>query len=172
LNELVDKYQSDIYPFEVKAVAEGYQFFTKRAFYPYVKQATLQKNKKRLSKSALETLAIIAYKQPITKAEAEFIRGVSCDYAIQKLLERKLVSITGRSDAPGRPLLYATSPFFMQYFGIKDVSDLPKLKEFEELAEDHLEMFRQQQEEQTPNGSEEAEEITQQSNGEGPQSAE
>ena len=113
LNELVDKYQSDIYPFEVKAVAEGYQFFTKRAFYPYVKQATLQKNKKRLSKSALETLAIIAYKQPITKAEAEFIRGVSCDYAIQKLLERKLVSITGRSDAPGRPLLYATSPFFM-----------------------------------------------------------
>ncbi|MEO0469693.1 MAG: SMC-Scp complex subunit ScpB [Bacteroidota bacterium] len=145
LDELVEKYQSDRYPFEVRKVAEGYQFFTKRAFYPYVKNASLNKNRKRLSRAALETLAIIAYRQPITKGEMEFIRGVNCDYAVQKLLDKKLVSIVGRAEAPGRPLLYACSPFFMEYFGIRDMNDLPKLKEFEELAEDHLEQFKQHQ---------------------------
>ncbi|MEO0899350.1 MAG: SMC-Scp complex subunit ScpB [Bacteroidota bacterium] len=145
LDQLVLKYDSPQYPFEIKAVGGGYQFLTKRDTYKFVKQAILQKNKKRLSRAALETLSIIAYRQPITKAEIEFIRGVNCDYAMQKLLERKLVSIVGRADSPGRPLLYATSPFFMQYFGIKDVTELPKLKEFEEMAEDHMELFKQHQ---------------------------
>jgi len=145
LEELVKKYEAEVYPFEIRAIAGGYQFFTKRPYHKFVKQAVLQKNQKRLSRAALETLSIVAYRQPITKAEIEFIRGVNCDYAMQKLLEKKLVSIVGRSDAPGRPLLYATSPFFMQYFGIKDITELPKLKEFEEMAEDHLDMFRQHQ---------------------------
>ncbi len=145
LDALLQKYEADRYPFEIKKVAGGYQFFTKRAFYPYVRQATLHKNQRRLSKAAMETLAIVAYRQPITKAEVEFIRGVNCDYAIQKLLEKQLLSIIGRSDAPGRPLLYGTSPFFMQYFGINDLGDLPKLKEFEEMAEDHMEEFKQHQ---------------------------
>ena len=128
---------ADRYPFEIKKVGGGYQFFTKKRFHSFVKKATLSKNQKRLTRSALETLSIIAYRQPITKAEMEFIRGVNCDYAVQKLLDKKLVSIVGRSEAPGRPLLYSTSPFFMQYFGLGDIGDLPKLKEFEELAEEH-----------------------------------
>jgi segregation and condensation protein B len=105
----------------------------------------IQKNQKRLTRTALETLSIIAYKQPITKAEMEFIRGVNCDYAVQKLLDKQLVSIIGRSEAAGRPLLYGTSPFFMEYFGLADMSDLPKLKEFEVLAEEQMEDFRQKQ---------------------------
>lgn len=145
LDALLQKYEAEQYPFEVRRVAGGYQFFTKQAYYPYVRQAVIHKNQKRLSRAALETLAIAAYRQPITKAEIEFIRGVNCDYAIQKLLDKQLLSITGRSDAPGRPLLYGTSPFFMQYFGLDDLGDLPKLKEFETLAEDHLEEFRQHQ---------------------------
>ncbi|MFK7920808.1 MAG: SMC-Scp complex subunit ScpB [Bacteroidia bacterium] len=155
LVELEKKYQSDQYPFEIRKVAEGYQFFTKRSYYAYIKRATLTKNQKRLSRSALETLAIIAYRQPITKAEMEFIRGVNCDYAVQKLLDKQLVSITGRAEAPGRPLLYATSPFFMQYFGIKDMTDMPKLKEFEELAEDHLEQFKLHQSQQQSDDADE-----------------
>ncbi|MEM7368026.1 MAG: SMC-Scp complex subunit ScpB [Bacteroidota bacterium] len=145
LDQLLEKYQAPSYPFEVRKVAEGYQFFTKPVLYPYVKLAVVAKNQKRLSRAALETLSIIAYRQPITKAEMEFIRGVNCDYAVQKLLDKQLVSILGRSDLPGRPLIYGTSPFFMEYFGMADMSDLPKLKEFEELAEDHLEEYRQHQ---------------------------
>ncbi|MEM7658455.1 MAG: SMC-Scp complex subunit ScpB [Bacteroidota bacterium] len=151
LELLLNKYQGERYPFEIRQVAEGYQFYTKERYYPYVKRATLTKNQKRLSRAALETLSIIAYRQPITKAEMEFIRGVNCDYAVQKLLDKQLVSILGRADAPGRPLLYGTSPFFMEYFGIGSMGDMPKLKEFEELAEDHLAEFRRiQQEKEGP----------------------
>ncbi len=151
LTALLSKYEDDRYPFEIKTVAGGYQFFTKRAYYPFVRQAVLHKNQRKLSRAAMETLAIVAYRQPITKAEVEFIRGVNCDYALQKLLEKQLLSIIGRSDAPGRPLLYGTSPFFMQYFGINELGELPKLKEFEDLAEDHLEEFRQHQLKDLPN---------------------
>lgn len=146
LEELLSKYSDDRYPFEIRKVANGFQFFTKKAYYPYVKNATLLRHQKRLTRAALETLAIIAYRQPVTKAELEFIRGVNCDYGVQKLLEKNLVSILGRADAVGKPLLYGTSEFFMQYFGINGVEDLPKLQEFEELMEDHLDLFKQHQE--------------------------
>lgn len=147
LDGLINKYQDIRYPFEVKEVSGGYQFYTKRAFYPFVKKAVVNKNKRRLTRSALETLSIIAYRQPITKTEVEFIRGVNCDYAIQKLLEKNLASIVGRADAPGRPLLYSTSPFFMEYFGISDMNEMPKLKEFTELEEDQMDQFRLQKQE-------------------------
>ena len=147
LISLIEKYTDDAYGFELRKVAGGYQFFTKRVHFSYVKMAGLKHNQKRLSRSAMETLSIIAYRQPITKAEMEFIRGVNCDYAVQKLLEKKLVSILGRAEAPGRPLLYGTSPFFMKYFGINELTDLPQLKEFGELEEAHLEKFRQHQSE-------------------------
>ncbi|MEL6254993.1 MAG: SMC-Scp complex subunit ScpB [Bacteroidota bacterium] len=156
LDALIEKYKDDRYPFEIRHIAEGYQFFTKKTYFPFVKKASLQKNKKRLSKAALETLSIVAYRQPITKSELEFIRGVNCDYAVQKLLEKQLLSILGRADAPGRPLLYGCSPYFMQYFGMKDMSDLPKLKEFEELEEEHLELFRQHQLEKKEESNEQA----------------
>jgi segregation and condensation protein B len=113
-------------------IAGGYQFLTKGAYHNTVGVYLKQTMKKRLSRSALETLSIIAYKQPVTKSELERIRGVNCDYAIQKLLEKELVAIQGRSDGPGRPLLYGTSDKFMDYFGLKSLDDLPKPKEFRE----------------------------------------
>jgi segregation and condensation protein B len=92
-----------------------------------------KKNKKRLSTAALETLSIIAYRQPVSKAELEHVRGVSCDYSIQKLLEKELIEITGKSDAPGKPILYGTSKLFMDYFGLKDPKDMPKLKDLQAI---------------------------------------
>lgn len=127
---LMKKYENDGFSFEIIEIAEGYQFLTKGAYHNSVGTMLKQKTKKRLSRAALETLSIIAYKQPVTKSEMEKIRGVSCDYSVQKLLEKELIAITGRSDAPGRPLLYGTSEKFMDYFGIKSIKDLPKLKDF------------------------------------------
>jgi segregation and condensation protein B len=131
IDEVLEKYKSDVFSFEIVEIANGYQFFTKGAFHGTVGSRLKLTSKKRLSKAALETLSVIAYKQPVTKSECEKIRGVSCDYTIQKLLEKELVSITGRDETPGRPLLYATSQKFMDYFGLKDISELPKPKDFQ-----------------------------------------
>lgn len=135
IDQLRQKYQDHQFSFEIVEVAGGYQFMTKGAYHQTVGQYLRRTNKKKLSKSALETLSIIAYKQPVPKSELEKIRGVSCDYAIQKLLEKELIAITGRSEGPGKPLLYGTSQKFMEYFGLKDLSDLPKPKDFEEPKE-------------------------------------
>ncbi|MEM6316894.1 MAG: SMC-Scp complex subunit ScpB [Bacteroidota bacterium] len=132
IEELKEKYQAEHFSFEFLEIANGYQFLTKPAFHNSVGTLLRQNNKRRLSKAALETLSIIAYKQPVTKSEMEKIRGVSCDYSVQKLLEKELVAITGRSDAPGRPLLYGTSEKFMDYFGLKSLEDMPKPKDFKE----------------------------------------
>jgi segregation and condensation protein B len=127
---IVEKYKSDFYPFEMKESGGGWQFLTKKEYHKTVAQLNQEKFLKRLSAAALETLAIIAYKQPITKADIESIRGVNCDYSIQKLLEKELIVITGRNEElPGKPLLYNTSRSFMDYFGINSPADLPKLKE-------------------------------------------
>ncbi len=130
LNSLKGKYQKDEFAFEIVEVAEGYHFLTKGAYHPTVGNYLKQTTKKRLSAAALETLSIIAYKQPVSKGELEKIRGVSCDYSVQKLLEKELVTILGRSEKPGRPLVYGTSEKFMDYFGIKSLNDLPKPKDF------------------------------------------
>jgi len=127
---LKEKYKLNNTAIEVAEISGGYQFLTKGAYHNTIGTFLKQSTKKKLSKVALETLAIIAYKQPITKPELESIRGVSCDYAVQKLLEKELVSIAGRSDGPGKPLLYATSEKFMNYFGLRTIDDLPKLKDF------------------------------------------
>jgi len=125
-----EKYQSEFYPFEVKESGGGWQFLTKKDFHKTIAQLNGDKFLKRLSTAAMETLAIIAYKQPITKGEIESIRGVNSDYSIQKLLEKELIVITGRSEhLPGKPLVYATSRNFMDYFGINSAEDLPKIKE-------------------------------------------
>ena len=107
----------------------AYQFLTKKEFHPVISKLHLQRSKKSLSQAALETLAIIAYKQPVTKLEVEHIRGVNCDYSIQKLLDKELISISGRANSVGKPLLYSVSGLFLDYFGINSLSDLPKLKE-------------------------------------------
>ena len=132
-----EKYAAEFYAFELKQIGGGWQFLTKKEYHKTVAQLNGDKFLKRLSTAALETLAIIAYKQPITKSEMEAIRGVNCDYAVQKLLEKDLVIISGRNeDAVGKPLIYATSKSFMDYFGINSAEDLPKISEvmMEELV--------------------------------------
>ncbi len=129
IETIKSKYQSEDFAFELFEIADGYQFLTKKDFHATVSALIQHKSKKKLSTSAMETLAIIAYKQPITKAEVEHIRGVNCDYAVQKLLEKELIEINGKSEAPGKPLIYGTSKSFMDYFGIKSVKDLPQLKD-------------------------------------------
>lgn len=125
-----EKYATEFYPFEVRQSGGGWQFLTKGDFHKTIAQLNGDKFLKRLSAAAMEALAIIAYKQPITKGEVESIRGVNCDYVIQKLLEKELVVITGRNEElPGKPLIYATSRSFMDYFGINSPEDLPKIKE-------------------------------------------
>ena len=130
LEKIKNKFADQTFAFELTEIADGYQFLTKPAYHAPVSAYLRQTTKRRLSQAAIETLAIIAYRQPVSKTELEHIRGVSCDYTLQKLLEKELVLISGRSEGPGRPLLYATSPKFMHYFGLKNLADLPKPKEF------------------------------------------
>ena len=130
IRSLQEKYSDEQFSFEIQEIAEGYQFLSKPAYHHTIGTFLKQQTKRRLSRSALETLSIVAYKQPVTKSELEKIRGVSCDYAIQKLLDKELVSIIGRSEGPGRPLLYGTSDKFMDYFGLKSLRDLPTPKDF------------------------------------------
>jgi segregation and condensation protein B len=133
-----EKYDAEFYAFELKQSGGGWQFLTKKEYHKTLAQLNGEKFLKRLSVAALETLAIIAYKQPITKSEIESIRGVNCDYAVQKLLEKDLVVITGRNeDAVGKPLVYGTSKSFMDYFGLNSTADLPKISEvlMEELVQ-------------------------------------
>lgn len=125
-----EKYDTAHYPFGLVSSGGGYQFLTKASYHQTIMQLNGDKYIKKLSAAAMETLSIIAYKQPVTKAEIEFIRGVSADYSIQKLLEKELIIIAGRNeDAIGKPLIYATSKHFMDYLGINSPDQLPKLKE-------------------------------------------
>jgi segregation and condensation protein B len=131
IDNIKTKYGSEDFAFELQEIAEGYQFMTKGAFHPIIKAYLNQMNQKRLSRTALETLAIIAYKQPVSKPDIERIRGVNCDHTIQKLLEKELISISGRGDGAGKPILYITSEKFMNYFGLKSIDQLPTIKEFD-----------------------------------------
>ena len=130
LDAIVEKYSSDFYPFEVKQIGGGFQFLSKKSFYPTLAKLNGDKFMKRLSTASLETLAIIAYKQPITKGEIEHIRGVNSDYSVQKLLEKELIVISGRmEEMVGKPLMYNTSKSFMNYLGLNSLDELPKLNE-------------------------------------------
>ena len=128
--QIQEKYSDDQFSFEIIKVGGGYQFYSKPAYKASISILLKQQAKRRLSNSALETLSIIAYKQPITKTEIEKIRGVNCDYTVQKLLEKELIEIRGKADSVGRPLIYGTSKNFMEYFGINDLRDLPVPKDF------------------------------------------
>jgi segregation and condensation protein B len=130
LDAVREKYDAAYYPFQLREIGGGYQFLTKKAFHKTVLQLNGDKHIKKLSSAAMETLSIIAYKQPITKSEIEYIRGVSADYSIQKLLEKELIVISGRNEEMiGKPLTYVTSKSFMDYLGINSPADLPKLKD-------------------------------------------
>jgi segregation and condensation protein B len=131
IDGIVEKYLKDEYVTQLMPIAGGYQFLTKPIYHKVIGDYLRQTEKKRLSRSAMETLSIVAYKQPLTKTMVESIRGVNCDYALQKLLEKELVEIKGREDGPGRPLLYGTTIKFLDHFGIKDMKELPNLKDLE-----------------------------------------
>ncbi|HSL04452.1 MAG TPA: SMC-Scp complex subunit ScpB, partial [Nitrospiraceae bacterium] len=116
-------------------VAGGYRLVTKQEYGPWLKRMDKAKAAQKLSRSALESLAIIAYKQPLVRAEIEEIRGVETSGVLRTLCERKLVRIVGRKDVPGRPIMYGTTKFFLEHFGLQDLSQLPPLREFKELGE-------------------------------------
>ena len=136
VESLNDNYEEENRAFKIKHIAEGYIFATKEEYANYIGYLTSEKSKRRLSQAALETLAIIAYKQPITKPELESIRGVNCDYMLSTLLDKKLINISGRSDTVGRPLLYKTTSEFLKYFALNNLNDLPKPREIEEIMQD------------------------------------
>lgn len=130
VNAIKEKYDSEFYSFGLFEIGGGWQFLTKKEYHKTIAQLNGDKFLKKLSAASIETLSIVAYKQPVTKSEIEQIRGVNCDYAIQKLLEKELVVIAGRKEeAVGKPLIYCTSKSFMDYFGINSSEDLPKIKE-------------------------------------------
>lgn len=116
-------------------VAGGYRLVTKQEYAPWIKRLDKAKSATKLSRSALESLAIIAYKQPLVRSEIEEIRGVETSGVVRTLLERKLVRIVGRKEVPGRPIMYGTTKFFLEHFGLNDLSQLPPLREFKELGE-------------------------------------
>ena len=135
-NEALEKIGS---PFEMVEQAGGYRFRTKSLYYPWVRQLFPEMNARRLSQAALETLAVVAYQQPITRAAIENVRGVSCDAPLRSLLEKKFIALGPRAETVGNPYTYVTTPEFMKYFGINRIpEDLPRLREFEELISSGL----------------------------------
>lgn len=149
--------QKERHPFEVVEIGGGYQFRTITYYHPWVRQIFKEKAAKKLSIQALESLAIIAYKQPVSKADIEAIRGVVSDGAMKTLLEKRLVTITGRSEKPGRPLLYGTTQVFLKYFGLNRLDELPRIEEFEAMAREKMEELSV--EELSAPGSQEEEEA-------------
>jgi segregation and condensation protein B len=131
ISELTQQYTAANRGIQIVAIAGGYQMVTNPDYAEWVKKLTTKPSSNRLSRRTLETLAIIAYKQPITKVEIDTMRGVNSDGAVKTLLERKLIKIIGRKDVPGRPLLYSTTNEFLRYLGVKSLKDLPTIKDFQ-----------------------------------------
>ncbi|HTR44977.1 MAG TPA: SMC-Scp complex subunit ScpB [Thermodesulfovibrionales bacterium] len=130
MDDLMNDYRNREGGILITEIANGYQMVTNTRYAPWIKKFRGSQASAKLSMPALETLAIIAYKQPLIKAEVEQIRGVSSDGVIKTLLERRLIRIMGRKEAPGKPLLYGTTKEFLQHFGLKDLTELPTLKDF------------------------------------------
>ena len=133
---LNNKYKENESSFRILRIANGYLYATSEEFAKFVGYLSSERAKRRLSQAALESLSIIAYKQPITKPALESIRGVNSDYILSTLLEKNLITIKGRADSVGRPLLYGTTDEFLKYFGLNNLSDLPKPRELEEIMQD------------------------------------
>jgi segregation and condensation protein B len=131
--ELGNEYDEQGRAFEIWEVAGGYQIRTRPSFAPYLRQL-LKERPARLSRAALETLSVIAYKQPVTRAEVELVRGVDVGAVLRSLVDRKLIRIAGHREVPGRPMLYATSRRFLEVFGLSKLDDLPTLREIEDLV--------------------------------------
>lgn len=136
VDELNEEYAADDRALEIHEWGGGYRMATRSSLSPFVKTLFVGEQETSLSRSLMETLAVIAYRQPVTRPEVDFIRGVNSDYGIRKLLEMGLVDVKGRADSLGRPLLYETTPLFLEQFGLQTLDDLPTLREVEELLDD------------------------------------
>jgi segregation and condensation protein B len=133
IQDLKSEYESTNRGMRIAEIANGYQMVTATNFAPFLKKLYKARHVERLSKPALETLAIIAYKQPLTKREIESLRNVNVDGVVKNLLEKDLIRVSGRKKAPGRPLVFATTRQFLEYFGLKSLEELPKMEDFSKL---------------------------------------
>jgi len=133
LGELAEELGSQEVPYTLREIAGGYQLTTKPEFAPFIRNLLQIKKKNRLSRAALETLSIVAYKQPCTRVQVEEIRGVSVSHAFEVLLEKGLIKVSGIAEAPGRPKLYRTTDAFLVHFGIKSLKELPSIDELREI---------------------------------------
>ena len=131
--DLKEDYDNSNRGFQMVEVANGFRIYTRSEFAPWIRKFYTTQISSRLTNSALETLAIIAYKQPTTRAEIEEIRGVNSDSVIRTLLERNLIKIAGRKQAPGKPMIYETTSEFLIHFGLRDLSELPSIDELEKM---------------------------------------
>lgn len=136
ITQLNRRYDENGLSFRIKRVGGGYTFATQPRYYPWLSIFQHENAYRRLSQSAIESLAIVAYRQPITKPEVDQIRGVDSGYILRQLLEKKLIRVAGRSDSPGKPLLYKTTEHFLKHFGINSVDELPKPREIDEILTD------------------------------------
>lgn len=133
VKELNDEYRAAGRPYRIMAIAGGFQFATYKEYADWLGKLRREQGRRKLSQSGVESLAIIAYKQPISKGELESIRGVNCDYVLKTLLEKELITVTGRAETVGRPLLYGTTRDFLKHFGLNEITDLPRPREIEEI---------------------------------------
>ena len=136
IGRLNEAYEESDRTFRIEAWAEGYRMATVSSVAPFLKSYFTHEQEQRLSRSLMETLSIIAYKQPVTKPEIDFVRGVDSGYAVNRLLEKGMIDVVGRSESLGRPLLYGTTQFFLDQFGLNDLDALPGLREIEEILDD------------------------------------
>ncbi len=133
INELNTEYEGAEKPYRIVRIAGGFQFATMSSYADWIGRLYKEQGRRKLSQSGIESLAIIAYKQPVTKSDIESIRGVNCDYVLKTLLEKELITVVGRAHAPGRPLLYGTTREFLKHFGLNEITDLPRPREIEEI---------------------------------------
>ncbi len=137
LARLNDEYKNAERSFTILEVAHGWQMVTLPNYAEYIKRLYMKSTAQKLSRSTVEALAIIAYRQPVTRQEIEFIRGVNTEGVLKSLLEKDLARIMGRKDAPGRPILYGTTRKFLEHFGLRSLEDLPKIEELNLAAHEH-----------------------------------
>ncbi|HKJ32308.1 MAG TPA: SMC-Scp complex subunit ScpB [Balneolaceae bacterium] len=136
VNELNDEYNSAGRSFDIQFIGGGYTFSTDNRYYKWLQKFQHENVSRKVTPSALEALAIIAYKQPITKPEIDHIRGVDSGYIVRQLMEKELIKVAGRAERPGRPLLYKTNENFLKHFGLNSVEELPKPREINEILQD------------------------------------
>lgn len=138
IGELSAEYVSGGRSFEIVGIAGGYEIATKKEFAPWIFKVEMQKKAKQVTQSALETLAILAYKQPITRAEIEELRGVDASGVVNTLMERGFIKIVGKKEVPGRPFMYGTTEKFLEHFGLKSIEDMPNIQEIKNIVENSV----------------------------------